>query len=228
MSDYSTIYKNDDGKSMLQWREKDADPYLNLLRNSNQLLFLHTYKPLKQPLTIFEYGCAFADLISMVKHMNPEHEVYAVEKVKEVARVAEARLGKGRVFNQSLERPVPLKPNSIDLVFSFDVIEHVRPSQVRGMLKECNRLLKQDGLCIFATPNFNWMMKLVYRITGNKYLVDRGFHPNQYTFSRLEKEVGRELKVIGTKKGYGLSLALKLLSILGVHKHCCIIAGKKL
>jgi len=227
MSDYSTIYSNNDAQSMLKWREKDADPYFNLIRNSNQLLFLNKLKSLKKPLRILEYGCAFADLIAMIKFMNPAHEVFAVEKVAEVAKLAEARLGKRHIFTQSIEKPIPLESGSVDLIFSFDVIEHVKKSQVRGMLRETNRLLKKNGLAIIVTPNCNILMKAVYIATGNRYLIDKSFHINQYTAKRLKKEVASELRVLAQKQGYDLTSLSKLLSVFGIYKHLCIVAGKR-
>jgi SAM-dependent methyltransferase len=227
MSDYSTIYKNFDGDSMLDWRKKDADPYRNLIRDSNQLLFIHKHKDLKKKRVMVEYGCAFGDLLAMMKTLNPGHEQYGVEVVAKVARIAEKRLGKGRIFIQSCEKRTPLKPESTDLVFSFDVIEHVASKKnVEKMFEESNRLLKKDGVCIIVTPNCNWLMKLIYVITGNSWMIDKKFHPNQYSMLELKKEVAQKLRILKVEKGYDLNLFTKGLSWLGIHKHLCIVAGK--
>jgi len=223
-----TIYENLDAKSMFDWRRKDGDPYRNLVRNTHQLLFLHKHKDLRKKMSVLEYGCAFADILAMMKTFNPEHEVHGVEIVKEVAREAEKRLGKNSMFAQSCEAKVPLKSDSVDLIFSFDVVEHVADGRkLKKMFAECNRLLKKNGKCIVIIPNFNWAMKLIYVLTGNNWMVDKRFHPNQFTRKRLKKEMSAELRVLSIEKGYDLSLIKRTLSWFGIYKHVCVISGKK-
>lgn len=228
MSDYTTIYKNLDAKSMLEWRDKDADPYFNLIRNSNQLLFIHKSRSLKRKRRILEYGCAFGDLLAMIKTLNEGHELYGIEIVKVIARIAGNRIGKKKIFIQSCEQKLPLKSHSFDIIFSFDMIEHI-PSKkkIKKMFNECNRLLKKDGVCIIVTPNCNQVMKSIYRITGNHWLIDKKFHPNQYGMKQLKKEIESELKIIKAEKGYDLNIFTRIASWLGIYKHLCIIAEKK-
>ncbi len=53
--------------------------------------------------------------------------------------------------------------SAFDLVFSDNVMEHIdRPELV---LAEIGRVLKQDGLLLFKTPNKNHYMPLVSRFT---------------------------------------------------------------
>ncbi|NOT52690.1 MAG: class I SAM-dependent methyltransferase [Chitinophagaceae bacterium] len=46
---------------------------------------------------------------------------------------------------------IPLQENSIDVVISFETIEHL--SDHDAMIKECKRVLKPGGLLIISTPN---------------------------------------------------------------------------
>src|SRR6266498_348988 len=46
---------------------------------------------------------------------------------------------------------IPLKDNEVDLVVSFETIEHVHDHN--KMLQECKRVLKEDGALIISTPN---------------------------------------------------------------------------
>ena len=228
MSDYSTIYKNFDANSMMEWRKKDADPYRNLVRDAHQLLFIHKHKDLKKKRMILEYGCSFGDLLSIIKTLNPEHELYGLEVVRKIALIAEKRIGKGRVFIQSCEKKVALKSDSLDIIFSFDVIEHVvSKKSIKKMLEENNRLLKKDGVCIIVTPNCSWIMRLIYIITGNSWMVDKGFHPSQYDMGELKQEVMQDLKILKVEKGYDLTIFKRILSWFGIYKHLCIVAGKK-
>ena len=228
MKNQRIIYKNLDAESMLEWRRKEADPYLNLVRDINQLLFIHKYKSLGKRRRILEYGCAFGDILAMMKTFNPGHDLYGVEVVKEIADITKGRIGEKRVFVMSCEKRLPLKSGSVDIIFSMDMIEHV-PSKkkIKMMFKETNRLLKKDGICITVTPNCSWVMKFIYFITGNSYLIDKKFHPNQYNMKTLKQEVGAELKIIRVEKGYDSKVLTRVLSWIGIYKHLCIVAGKK-
>ncbi|KYK25277.1 hypothetical protein AYK26_02235 [Euryarchaeota archaeon SM23-78] len=228
MSKKRIIYKNQDAESMLKWRSKEADVYLNLERNFHQILFIHKYKNLSQPRRILEYGCAFGDLLAIIQTLNKEHTIYGVEVVEKVAHIAESQIGQDRVFIQSCEKKVPVKSSSIDIAFSFDMIEHVgSKKKIKQMLKEINRVLKDDGLCIIVSPNFSWIMKLIYNFTGNNWMNNKEFHPNQYTMKQLIKEVEEELEIKNIDKGFDLNFFTRILSKFGVYKHLCIVAGKK-
>ena len=49
-------------------------------------------------------------------------------------------------------RPIPIESDSINIVFSTSVLEHVR--DVEGYLSECYRVLKSDGVLILSAPGF--------------------------------------------------------------------------
>jgi ubiquinone/menaquinone biosynthesis C-methylase UbiE len=48
---------------------------------------------------------------------------------------------------------IPLQENAVDIVVSFETIEHLIDHE--AMLKECKRVLKTGGLLIISTPNKN-------------------------------------------------------------------------
>ncbi len=48
---------------------------------------------------------------------------------------------------------IPLQENSMDIIVSFETIEHL--SDHETMMKECKRILKPGGLLIISTPNKN-------------------------------------------------------------------------
>lgn len=58
---------------------------------------------------------------------------------------------KFRIYNSGGEK-LPFKENSLDLIYSFQVIEHVaNPLKV---FKESSRVLKKNGLVYFVVPNY--------------------------------------------------------------------------
>ncbi|KHD86963.1 class I SAM-dependent methyltransferase [Heyndrickxia ginsengihumi] len=52
---------------------------------------------------------------------------------------------------------IPLKDHSVDIVVSFETIEHIGEHEQHLFLKEITRVLKKSGILIISTPN-----KLVY------------------------------------------------------------------
>ncbi len=48
---------------------------------------------------------------------------------------------------------LPFANNSIDVIVSFETIEHVAESAQQSFLRECKRILKAEGLFIISTPD---------------------------------------------------------------------------
>lgn len=48
---------------------------------------------------------------------------------------------------------IPLEDNSVDIIISFETIEHVNEELQKAFKKEINRVLKKDGLLIMSTPD---------------------------------------------------------------------------
>jgi ubiquinone/menaquinone biosynthesis C-methylase UbiE len=67
---------------------------------------------------------------------------------------------------------IPLKNNSVDVVVSFETIEHVKEPEL--FLNEIQRILKPNGLLILSTPN---------RQTSYE---DNPFHLKEFTFGELQ------------------------------------------
>lgn len=48
---------------------------------------------------------------------------------------------------------LPFQVRSIDVLFSYSVLQHVDRAKVLGFFRECSRVLKPQGLCIVQLPN---------------------------------------------------------------------------
>lgn len=46
-----------------------------------------------------------------------------------------------------------LEDNSLDLITGFQIIEHIEVDELNLIINECRRVLKENGLLIFETPN---------------------------------------------------------------------------
>lgn len=85
---------------------------------------------------------------------------------------------------------LPLETASVDLAFSYQVIEHQHPDDVLPCLAEVRRVLKPGGRYVLATPHRFSGPHDVSRHFSNEPL---GLHLKEWTF----RELGRELKHAG-------------------------------
>ena len=52
----------------------------------------------------------------------------------------------------NLENGIPLENNQYDTILAFNILEHI--SDTNKLLKECNRVLKEDGIIYISIPFF--------------------------------------------------------------------------
>jgi len=71
---------------------------------------------------------------------------------------------------------LPFKESSFDAISAFHVVEHLENPV--GMLDECNRVLKQNGLLIIATP---------YNLTGSSDPHHINENPPKFWIEKLNK-----------------------------------------
>ena len=95
------------------------------------------------------------------------------------------------IFKQGSATNIPLEDNSIDIVISFETLEH--HDKHEEMIVEVKRVLKPNGMLIISTPD-----KLVYsdkKNYQNKYHVKELYEnefktliQNEFTYSRFFKQ----------------------------------------
>lgn len=56
-------------------------------------------------------------------------------------------------IQRDLTRVLPFEDNTFDLIFAYEVIEHVEKKQAASLLRECYRVLKEGGKISLSTPN---------------------------------------------------------------------------
>ena len=72
--------------------------------------------------------------------------------VRAAARVARA-LGLRAHLIAADARYVPLQPNSVDVAFSYSVLQHMAKHDVRRALREMRRVLTPSGMVAVQLPN---------------------------------------------------------------------------
>lgn len=82
------------------------------------------------------------------------HCVYGIDIDEETIEHAKRQYNTENIsfFNASIDS-LPFEDNSIDVVISFETIEHVSEELQNKFLFEIKRVLKKDGLLIMSTPN---------------------------------------------------------------------------
>jgi len=99
--------------------------------------------------------------------------------------IEDQRTEKGPKFVQANSAKLPLQSNQFDVVISNHVIEHIENQELH--LKEIRRVLKKNGICYLATPNWNFPVEPHYKIPLLHYLPQTIFNGVLKSF-RLYKE----------------------------------------
>jgi ubiquinone/menaquinone biosynthesis C-methylase UbiE len=86
-------------------------------------------------------------------------------------------------FKQGSTSKIPLETASVDLVVSFETIEH--HDEHEQMMIEIKRVLKPDGILLISSPN-----KLLY----DKISPNNPFHVKELTFEEFELLINKHFK----------------------------------
>lgn len=82
----------------------------------------------------------------------------------------------------TIDPKLKLKDNSVDLIFCFETIEHIKPEFVTPILEEAHRVLSKKGVMLLSTPNSNG---------SNKNL------PKDHVYEWSYEELSEAVKSIG-------------------------------
>ncbi len=106
---------------------------------------------------------------------NGEIANYLASKTKKVISIdiSNNRTEEGEYEYLICNENLPFVNESIDLVISNHVIEHVSDNKLH--LKEIHRVLKEDGTVYLATPNRLWPWEVHYKIPLLHYLPKKQF-----------------------------------------------------
>ena len=91
-------------------------------------------------MTVLDYGCG----------TRPYEPLFLKKGMRYVG--ADIRGNERADISFDANRPIPTESDSVDMVFSSQVLEHV--SDVKGYLSECRRVLKTEGALILSTHGY--------------------------------------------------------------------------
>jgi SAM-dependent methyltransferase len=151
---------------------------------SSQMKFLRPF--LNKDITFLEIGpgdCALSfELTRVVK------QVYAVDVSDEITKTAKTPNNFHLILSDGCGVPVP--PNSVNVAYSNQLMEHLHPDDALEQLHHIYNALAPGGLYICITPN-----RLYGPADVSKYfdVIATGFHLKEYTtceLSNLFKQAG--------------------------------------
>lgn len=131
---------------------------------------------------ILDVGCGSGDFIFSLSASNKQWDVYGVEPNMEGYNLGKLKV-RGHIFNKEL--PDCKFPNNyFDVVTMWHSLEHIYDPQ--QLLKEINRILKNDGVLIVAIPNsksigFKVSKEFWFHLDAPRHL----YHYNEATIEKL-------------------------------------------
>jgi 2-polyprenyl-3-methyl-5-hydroxy-6-metoxy-1,4-benzoquinol methylase len=115
--------------------------------------------------------------------------------------VGKARKKNLQVILTDLNRGVPIRDETFDMVTAFDVLEHI--GELDSLQKEIRRVLKPGGFLILTTPNLSSLIERLFLLLGFQPL---GVEVSQYRKFGTISHRGKDRPV-----GHVRTLTLKAL-----------------
>ena len=142
---------------------------------------LHQYK---RGGTVLEVGCGLGYLLSLLQRDSFCYDVYGVEISPFAKKIAEERIGKGRIF-QNLE-DAKKKKLQFDSILLFDSMEHI-PDQDK-LLRDIDELLAPEGIVLVIMPSASSWTK---KIMGKYWLEYKQDHVIFYSKKSLRQQLAK-------------------------------------
>jgi len=185
---------------------RKADPAQSKQEIDDKMRFLGRF--LTPTVTFLEVGAGNCQLALRVARLA--RKVFALEISEEVVKNVMPSENLEIVLSDGCTVPVP--DGSIDLAYSYQVMEHIHPDDAAEQLRNVWKALRRGGRYICITPN---------RVSGphdiSQYfdVVSSGFHLREYSWAELAnllRAVGFEKvdSYVGFRKKY-MKLPLRFL-----------------
>lgn len=196
----------DDPTKELTWT---GERYVPLVRGETELEHLHRYalaRDLAAQKDVLDIACG--EGYGSYLLAGRAKTVIGVDLSEGVIRHARTKYAApGLEFRQGNCTCIPLKDSSVDMVVSFETIEH--HDQHDAMLAEIKRVLRPDGLLVISTPE---------RVLINELFPQRNeFHVKELSLPEFTELLARYFKhsaVFSQRVRYG-SLMMPMTSGLG-------------
>ncbi|MCR5099527.1 MAG: methyltransferase domain-containing protein [Lachnospiraceae bacterium] len=151
--------------------------------------------PEDAPIRVLELGCGTGASLAWIRGKYPNAEVYGIEIVEDVARIA-ASVGNVTCANvETLD--FPYEKDFFDYCIMGDVLEHLHDP--KAALKKLHKHMKPDGRIMISMPNMkHWSVMLPLLIQDRFTYEDAGILDRTH----LKMYTGTEIKKLAIESGF--------------------------
>jgi O-antigen biosynthesis protein len=204
-----------DPQDRLSWT---GERYMPFVRGDIELEHLHRYAFARELATqkeVLDIACG--EGYGSYLLAGTAKRVIGVDMSPEAIRHGESRYATSNLeFRQGECSRIPLENSSVDMVVSFETIEH--HDQHESMLAEIKRVLRPDGMLVISTPE----RELLHRLNQQR----NEFHVKELSlpeFSGLLARHFRNTAMFGHRVRYGSLMAP--IAITEVGEGFCFYSG---
>ena len=210
---YEELYRKVPNMSLLEQKHQPEELQRQV---DKQMPFLNVF--IDKDKTFLEVGpgnCALSFYVSGLVR-----EVYAVDVSESITHSDGTPENFSLIISDGCSIPVPV--NSIDIVYSNQLMEHLHPDDAKEQIQNIFKTISPGGVYLCCTPNrLNGPHDISYYFDD----VATGFHLKEYTIaeiSKLFKEVGFSEVLLYTRRAskecrqFPLRLAVVIESFLSI------------
>jgi len=132
---------------------------------------LKQYIPLDSGITVFDFGCGHGSILKEIAKINPAASYIGVDVSENGLNQARKNLPTAVFHKINDGGRIPLEDNSVDFIFSSEVLEHVYETE--NAFFELSRVLKPGGKFLLTVPYHGFIKNLLIALFG----FDRHFDP---------------------------------------------------
>jgi len=132
---------------------------------------LSKYIPTTDGVSILDFGCGNGEIIGEMKKINLTAQFTGLDVSHTALQEAKKKNSQDSFFQISDGGEFPIPDNSINFVFSSEVIEHVYDTE--NAVKEISRVLRPGGVVLMTTPFHGFLKNLSITLLN----FDKHFNP---------------------------------------------------
>ena len=145
--------------------------------------------PDKKNSKILDLGCADGSFAHLAAQ-KLSGKSFGLDITPQNIKKAQKKLDHAKVHDLNL--PLPYKPNTFDLIFALEIIEHLFDTD--QFLKNIYRVLKPQGILILSTPNLASLKNRLRLLTNHypqhlEYSAQGAGHIHLYTSTTLVNQL---------------------------------------
>lgn len=132
---------------------------------------LKKFIPIEKGIVIVDFGCGNGQIIQEMKKINSQAEYVGIDVSETALKSAEVILPDCKFYKIEDGGNLPLENNSIDFIFSSEVIEHIYDTE--NAIAELYRILKSGGKLLLTVPYHGLIKNLLVAL----FAFDKHFNP---------------------------------------------------